>query len=80
MRTGTVKWFHATKVDGFIAPEDGSMNAFAHISAVERTARDAARRTAGESRAEGGPQRAVCRGGTLPRRPGADDHPWREAI
>ena len=76
MPTGTVKWFNATKVYGFIAPEDGSMDAFVHISAVERTARDAARRTVGELlRAEGGPQRAVRRGGTLPRRPGADDHP-----
>ena len=75
MPTGTVKWFNATKGYGFIEPEDGSKDAFVHISAVERTARDAARRTVGELRAEGGPQRAVRRGGTLPRRPGADDHP-----
>ena len=61
MRTGTVKWFNATKDYGFIAPEDGSNDAFVHILAVERTARDAARRTAGEPRAEGGPQRAVRR-------------------
>ena len=36
MATGTVKWFNATKGYGFIAPEDGSKDAFVHISAVER--------------------------------------------
>jgi CspA family cold shock protein len=36
MATGTVKWFNATKGYGFIEPEDGSKDAFVHISAVER--------------------------------------------
>jgi len=36
MPTGTVKWFNLTKGIGFIAPEDGSDDAFVHISAVER--------------------------------------------
>jgi len=36
MTTGTVKWFNATKGYGFIAPDDGSKDAFVHISAVER--------------------------------------------
>lgn len=36
MATGTVKWFNATKGFGFIEPEDGSQDAFVHISAVER--------------------------------------------
>jgi CspA family cold shock protein len=36
MNTGTVKWFNATKGYGFIAPDDGSKDAFVHISAVER--------------------------------------------
>ena len=36
MTQGTVKWFNATKGYGFIAPEDGSSDAFVHISAVER--------------------------------------------
>ena len=36
MPTGTVKWFNATKGYGFIEPEDGSSDAFVHISAVER--------------------------------------------
>ncbi len=36
MATGTVKWFDATKGYGFITPDDGSRDAFVHISAVER--------------------------------------------
>ncbi|WP_419826810.1 cold-shock protein [Sphingomonas sp.] len=36
MITGTVKFFNADKGYGFIAPEDGSADAFVHISAVER--------------------------------------------
>jgi len=36
MATGTVKWFNATKGFGFITPNDGSKDAFVHISAVER--------------------------------------------
>ncbi len=36
MATGTVKWFNPAKGFGFIVPEDGSKDAFVHISAVER--------------------------------------------
>ena len=36
MATGTVKWFNAMKGYGFIAPDQGSSDAFVHISAVER--------------------------------------------
>ena len=36
MATGSVKWFNPTKGYGFIEPEDGSKDAFVHISAVER--------------------------------------------
>ena len=36
MAKGTVKWFDATKGFGFIEPEDGSKDAFVHITAVER--------------------------------------------
>ena len=37
MPKGTVKWFNPTKGFGFIQPEDGSGDAFVHISAVERS-------------------------------------------
>jgi CspA family cold shock protein len=40
MTTGTVKWFNATKGFGFITPDDGSKDAFVHISAVERAGLD----------------------------------------
>lgn len=36
MATGTVKWFNPAKGFGFIEPQDGSKDAFVHISAVER--------------------------------------------
>ena len=36
MPNGTVKWFNAAKGYGFIEPEDGSKDAFVHISALER--------------------------------------------
>ncbi|MSO89038.1 MAG: cold-shock protein [Rhodospirillaceae bacterium] len=36
MPTGTVKWFNPTKGYGFIQPEDGTKDAFVHVSAVER--------------------------------------------
>ncbi len=37
MITGTVKFFNDSKGYGFIQPEDGSQDAFVHISAVERS-------------------------------------------
>ncbi len=36
MATGTVKWFNPAKGYGFIEPEDGSKDAFVHISALDR--------------------------------------------
>ena len=36
MQPGTVKWFDEKRGYGFIAPENGSKDAFVHISALER--------------------------------------------
>ncbi len=36
MTTGTVKFFNTQKGYGFIETDDGSKDAFVHISAVER--------------------------------------------
>ena len=36
MTIGTVKFFNTSRGYGFIAPEDGSKDAFVHASALER--------------------------------------------
>jgi CspA family cold shock protein len=38
MTTGTIRWFNPAIGFGFFGPEDGSKDAFVHISAVEPAA------------------------------------------
>ena len=40
MTIGTVKWFDAARGFGFITPDDGSKDAFVHISAVQSAGLD----------------------------------------
>ena len=62
MPTGTVKWFNAEKGFGFIIPDDGSQDLFAHYSAIEssgyRTLEEGQKVTFEVSQGPKGPQAA----------------------
>ncbi len=62
MATGTVKWFNSDKGFGFIAPEDGSADVFAHFSAINsrgfRTLEEGARVEFDVQQGPKGPQAA----------------------
>ena len=40
MIKGTVKWFNPGKGYGFISPDDGSKDAFVHVTAVQNAGLD----------------------------------------
>ena len=60
MVTGVVKWFNETKGFGFIAPDNGSKDAFAHPPAIKhkgsRTLKDGQKVTYDVENGPKGPQ------------------------
>ncbi len=49
MTTGIVKWFNGEKGYGFITPDDGSADVFAHFSAIQSSGYRSSRRTSASS-------------------------------
>ncbi|HLU64555.1 MAG TPA: cold-shock protein [Protaetiibacter sp.] len=65
MPSGTVKWFNAEKGFGFITPDDGAQDVFAHYSAIEakgyRTLEEGQRVEFDVAEGQKGPQAANIR-------------------
>jgi CspA family cold shock protein len=65
MAAGTVKWFNDAKGFGFIAPDDGGKDLFAHFSAIQgngfKTLKEGQRVTYDASTGPKGPQAANIR-------------------
>ena len=65
MATGTVKWFNSEKGFGFIQPDDGGADLFAHFSAIAasgyRSLEDNQRVEFEVARGDRGPQAANIR-------------------
>ncbi len=65
MPSGTVKWFNAEKGFGFITPDDGSQDLFAHYSAIEaqgyRSLEEGQRVTFEVTQGQKGPQAAAIK-------------------
>jgi len=65
MATGTVKWFNSEKGFGFIQPDDGGADLFAHFSAIAasgyRSLEDNQRVEFDVARGDRGPQAANIR-------------------
>ena len=65
MTTGTVKWFNSEKGFGFIQPDDGGADLFAHFSAIAasgyRSLEDNQRVEFDVARGDRGPQAANIR-------------------
>lgn len=65
MATGTVKWFNDSKGFGFIKPDDGSADLFAHFSEIQtkgfKSLKEGERVEFSVKQGDKGPQAAMIR-------------------